>query len=91
MADMKKRRFLTPAESNELSRQVTQTRLKHTGVLAAAQKRTSDPNINRLFDAIKEASAPRATKASKATKPKSAKLFANEKTLKRLAGFSDEA
>ncbi len=75
---MKKRRFLTPTESNELSRQVTQTRLKHSGVLAAAQKRTNDPVIGKLFAAVKQASA--------AKGPRSAK-FADEDSIKKLAGL----
>jgi hypothetical protein len=79
MADMKKRRFLTPTESNELSRQVTQTRLKHSGVAAAAEKETPDPTIGRLFAAVKKASAPRSAKP--------AKPFADEDTLKKLAGY----
>jgi hypothetical protein len=80
MADMKKRRFLTPAESNELSRQVTQTRLKHSGVLAAAQKTTDDPLIGKLFAAVKKASAPNA-KSTKSAK------FADANSLKKLAGL----
>ena len=78
MADMKKRRFLTPAESNELSRQVTQTRLKHSGVLAAAQKSTDDPVIGKLFAAVKKASAAKGTKSAK---------FADEDSIKKLAGL----
>ena len=95
MADMKKRRFLSALESNELSRQVTHQRLKHTGVLAAAQKPTADPELSKLFAAINQASAAAAPAPAKAARKRSsvktakgkARVLFNEDTLKKLAGF----
>jgi hypothetical protein len=76
MTLMKKRRFLTAEESNQLSRQVTQARLKATGVLKAAQQQTSDPVLNKLFKAVKKASSD----------AESSNSFADEATVKKLAG-----
>lgn len=77
MTDMKKRRFLTAEESNQLSRQLTQARLKGTGVLKAAQQQTSDPVLNKLFKAVKKASSDAV----------SSNTFADEATVKKLAGY----
>ena len=74
MADMKKPNFLDNAAANELSRQVSEERLRRAGV--DIDQLASDPDLRPSVEAIK---------ASR--KKKSVKLSVSRANIKKLAGY----
>jgi hypothetical protein len=75
--NVKKDRFLDNEPANELSRQLTELRFKHSKV--NLEKVDHDPDLSRLADTINK---------SRQSRPKSAKI--NRSLLNKLAGLDQK-